>query len=45
MRPAGTEMFVVLHATCLMPVEDAKLVPAVEAVVAISVPVPPEVPE
>jgi hypothetical protein len=38
-------MFVVLHATCLMPVEGAKLVPAVEVIVAISVPVPPEVPE
>jgi hypothetical protein len=38
-------MFVAFHAMCLMPVEGAKVVPAVEAVVAIRVPVPPEVPE
>jgi hypothetical protein len=38
-------MLLTFHDICLIPALGANVVPAVEAVVAINVPLPPEVPE
>jgi hypothetical protein len=44
MRPAGTVILEAFHAIVLMPAGNAKVLPAVDAVLAIMVAVPPELP-